>query len=50
MEMKDSVSYNSMIDGHVKGGNIELAREPFDSMLIIPWVMDMFCLMLNGYA
>ncbi|MBA0610362.1 hypothetical protein Godav_011223 [Gossypium davidsonii] len=30
MSMRDSVSYNSMIDGYIKRGMIDLARELFD--------------------
>ncbi|MBA0617283.1 hypothetical protein Godav_026744 [Gossypium davidsonii] len=32
MSMRDSVSYNSMIDGYIKRGMIDLAKELFDVM------------------
>lgn len=49
-EKRDSVSYNSMIDGYVKHGFIDLARELFDSMPMEEKNLISWNSMISGYA
>lgn len=47
---KDSVSYNSMIDGYIKCGMIDLARQLFDSLSLEIRNLITWNTMLSGYA
>ncbi|KAL8111417.1 hypothetical protein AgCh_019224 [Apium graveolens] len=50
MVVRDSVSFNSMIDGYVKNGKVELGREVFDSMPVeLRNVVSWNC-MICGYV
>lgn len=47
---RDSVSFNSMIDGYVKGGRISLARELFDSMPVEMKNLISWNSIISGYV
>ena len=50
MSRRDSVSYNSMIDGYIKRGMIDLASELFDFMPIEYKNLITWNCMISGYA
>ncbi|XP_076924724.1 pentatricopeptide repeat-containing protein At2g45350, chloroplastic-like [Bidens hawaiensis] len=51
MAERDSVSFNTMIDGYVKSGNVVLARELFDSLEMMELKnMRSWNCMISGYG
>ncbi|XP_068651117.1 pentatricopeptide repeat-containing protein At2g45350, chloroplastic [Aristolochia californica] len=50
MPERDSISWNSMIDGYVKNGMVDLARELFDRMNNVDKNLISWNSMLNGYT
>jgi len=50
MPKRDSVSYNSMIDGYVKGGRIDLARVVFDCIPLEERNLISWNSLIRGYA
>ncbi|KAL3516993.1 hypothetical protein ACH5RR_023895 [Cinchona calisaya] len=50
MPRRDSVSYNSMIDGYVKWGMVDFARELFDCLLVEMKNLITWNTMISGYV
>ncbi|KAG5231234.1 pentatricopeptide repeat-containing family protein [Salix suchowensis] len=50
MPKRDSVTYNSMIDGYVKGGRIDLARAVFDCIPLEERNLISWNSLISGYA
>ncbi|CAK7347903.1 unnamed protein product [Dovyalis caffra] len=50
MSKRDSVSYNSLIDGYVKGGRIDLARVVFDCIPVEERNLISWNSLISGYA
>ncbi|KAJ8748964.1 hypothetical protein K2173_013402 [Erythroxylum novogranatense] len=50
MKIRDSVSYNTMIDGYVKGGKMDLARDLFDLIAMEERSLISWNSLISGYA